>query len=337
MHEFWKSSGYRLLARDEAGRLLPTDDFLRAYLRRPELTPPAEACAAERALHGLLLAEPRREVTEPELAELADADARDNWRVWLGFRDRLLAAGSIDACYAGLFVEGAVGIAPLFVDQMAQLLVRHLLEGCEDPFRVRAGELLFRAQKVSTEGGRVMLADDEVVELHAGSGGFGDIGRLILEAQTALRQVELSVMTPESAARYWARDERHDLVLDITGGEPGLEALCKLLEDWVAHLLEVRVRISPMRSIQDERWSWHLGLTAEATAILNELWHGKDLDEARLARIVALFRLEFADPSAMLPEVAGRPVYMALAMDGAQRVRLKPQNLLTNLPLPRLA
>ena len=35
----------------------------------------------------------------------------------------------------------------------------------------------------------------------------------------------------------------------------------------------------------------------------------------------------------MLPAIAGRPVYLALAMDQEQQVRLKPQNLLVNLPL----
>lgn len=337
MQNLWKGCGYGLLARDGAGRLVPTDDFLRAYLRRPELAPPPEACAGERALHAALLEAPRRAVTAAEIEVLADADARDNWRVWLAFRDRLLGAGSVEACYATEFREGQVSLAPLFLDQLAQLVVRRLLDGCDDPFRARAGELLFRAQKVSTEGGRVMLADDEAVELYASTGGFGDIGRLIVEAQTSVRKVELSVMNADNAALYWARDERHDLVLDISGGEPGLAALCQLLEDWVAHFLRVKVRITPLRSIQDEHWAWHLGLTAEATTLLNDLWHGREVDDARLARIVALFKLEFADPADMLPYVAGRPVYMALAADAAQRLRLKPQNLLTNLPLARPA
>jgi hypothetical protein len=32
--------------------------------------------------------------------------------------------------------------------------------------------------------------------------------------------------------------------------------------------------------------------------------------------------------------VRGRPVYMAMAQDAQARLRLKPQNLLVNLPLP---
>jgi hypothetical protein len=39
----------------------------------------------------------------------------------------------------------------------------------------------------------------------------------------------------------------------------------------------------------------------------------------------------------VLPDVRGRPVYLGLAMSAEQRVRLKPQNLLVNLPLARAA
>ncbi len=39
----------------------------------------------------------------------------------------------------------------------------------------------------------------------------------------------------------------------------------------------------------------------------------------------------------MLPRVRGRPVYLGLAMSPAGRLKLKPQNLLVNLPLARSA
>jgi hypothetical protein len=57
------------------------------------------------------------------------------------------------------------------------------------------------------------------------------------------------------------------------------------------------------------------------------------VEQARLARLLWLGVLEFADPARVLPRVRGRPVYLALAMDAAQRVRMKPQNLLAGLPL----
>ena len=50
-------------------------------------------------------------------------------------------------------------------------------------------------------------------------------------------------------------------------------------------------------------------------------------------RLLSLFRLEFKDPNQMAAEVRGKPVYLALCMTAGQRLRLKPQNLLVNLPL----
>src|SRR3979411_242545 len=74
MKDFWLSCGHHLLDRAAGGGLIVTDEFLKAYLARPELAPPPEACIAERSLHTALLADPRRLVGPSELAEIADAD-----------------------------------------------------------------------------------------------------------------------------------------------------------------------------------------------------------------------------------------------------------------------
>src|SRR5436305_356131 len=76
--EFWVSSGHQLTRRAPDGRLAVTDELLAAYLARPELVPPPEACAAERALHRPLLPAPRRPVLREQTAALADSDAREN-------------------------------------------------------------------------------------------------------------------------------------------------------------------------------------------------------------------------------------------------------------------
>jgi hypothetical protein len=99
----------------------------------------------------------------------------------------------------------------------------------------------------------------------------------------------------------------------------------------------VQTAIQPVQKIADERWVWHLGLDAQASRLLNDLYEGREVDEARLARLLSLFRLEFRDPTAMLARVRGRPVYLGLAMTEAERLKLKPQNLLLNLPFARAA
>jgi len=57
------------------------------------------------------------------------------------------------------------------------------------------------------------------------------------------------------------------------------------------------------------------------------------VDETRLARLLSLFTLEFDDPTVMRTEIAGRPVYLGMAMTKDGALRIKPQNLLVNLPL----
>jgi hypothetical protein len=52
-----------------------------------------------------------------------------------------------------------------------------------------------------------------------------------------------------------------------------------------------------------------------------------------MRRILALFRLQFEEPGEMRRDIAGRSVYLALAADDGDVVKMKPQNLLLNLPL----
>lgn len=331
--DFWISSGYTLLDRNAAGRLMAGPDFLRAYLSRPEMLPPDEACTEERALHAALLAEPLRQIGKTELDRLADADARENYAIFLRFRDYLAKADSIEAAYLGLFRPGAPGIPTMFVDHLAAAVLRELLDGSGDPFRARAAELFFRVQKATARDGAILLADEETVEMLAAGQGFGSLGALVTQAGTALRSVDMDILTKENSAGYWARSDRHDFVLDFSFTRPGQDAFARVLELWVERLTGAAVQVHPVQTIRDERWVWHIGLDSTATAIMNDLYEGRAVAEARLQQILALFRLEFRDPSLMLQRVAGRSVYLGLAMDKDGQVRMKPQNLVVNLPL----
>jgi hypothetical protein len=333
MPEFWRSSGFDLLDRRADGALAVTDAFLAAYLARPEMAPVPESCAAERALHRALLADPRRMVTAVNVVAIKDRDARENYQVFVRFRDWLVKHETVERAYLALFRAGAVLFPALFVDQLAAVILRGILAGTDDPFRARAGELFYRAQQISIEDGTILAADAETVEMHAETGGLGRLGRLVVEAGTKPRAVELDILTPENAPLYWARSDRFDTVLDLSFARPGLDALGRVLEAWIKHFLGAEVAIQPVQQIRDERWSWHIGLDSEATAILNDMYSGAAVGEDRMYRVLSLFRLDFRDPAIMLPRVAGKPVYLAMAMNEERRLRLKPQNLLVNLPL----
>ena len=335
MPDFWPSCGYGLLRVGSDGRLTLTDAFLRGSLLRPELAPIPESCAAEIALHEKLLADPKAAVADTELASIADTDARENYGIWLRFRARLVVASSIEAAYVALFREG-VDVPPLFVAQLTQILLRHIAGDAADPLFARAAEMLFRTQKIALiDDGVVMAADEMVVEQYATAGGFGSLGELLVQNKTPQRSVDLDVLDEANAASYWDRDERFDLAVSLNRGQPALQALCRVLEKWIAHFHGVAVAIVPQREIDDRRWVWHVGLDAEASALLNDLYNRADVDDERMGRLLCLFELTFADPAVVRKGVAGRPVYLAMAMDKHQRLKLKPQNLLLNLPLVR--
>jgi len=315
-------------------RLTVTDDFLRTYLMRPELAPVRESSAGELALHDALLVNPRLPVTSEALAAIGDEDARENYAIWLRFRARLLAAASLEAAYIWLFKGEGVDVPPLFVHHLTQVLVRHVLGSDATPIEARVGEMLFRPQRVAVlEDGAVMAADEATVELFATTSGFGSLGELLARNRTPARTVDLDVLEEDNAELYWERDERHDFSVSLNRGRPALEALCRLLERWIRHFLGVRVTVKHERAIDDAHWVWHVGLDAEASSLLNDLYNEAEVDEARLARLLCLFRLDFENPADMRPALAGRPVYLAMAMNADGVVKLKPQNLLLNLPL----
>jgi hypothetical protein len=336
IRDYWPSCGYRLLTVGGDGRLTVTDDFLRSYLLRPELAPIRESCAAELALHDALLAAPRRTVTEAELAAIADPDARDNYGIWLRFRARLTAAASLESAYVGLFQGSGVDVPPLFVAQLTQVLVRHILGDEPTAMEARAAEILFRPQRIAVlEDGAVMAADETTVELFSTTGGFGSLGELLAQNKTPARTIELDVLDAGNAEQYWDRDERHDFSVSLNRGRPALDALIRVLEKWIAHFLGVQVAIRHERAVEDAHWVWHVGLDAEASALLNDLYNQVEIDDERMGRLLCLFRLDFANPADMRPAIAGRPVYLAMAMNPEGALKLKPQNLLLNLPLAR--
>lgn len=334
--DFWQHCGYHLLERATDGQLIVTDDYLRLYYSRPELAPVAESCPAERRLHQSLLDQPRREVTEADIGAIADADARDNYRVMLRFRGQLLAAETLEGFYSGLFRHD-VAVPPQFVHHTAEVILRGILDGDANGLRARAAEVFFRSQRVTVQDGAVMLADAETVSLHAEDAGLGNLGRMLVQVKAPLRQVELDVLDERQHEEYFRRDGRRDTVLQINPGLPGSLALCDVLARWVAHFHGIRVQVRPVREIPDEEWLWHVGLDAEASAMLNDIYAGGELDEERMRRIIGLFRMEFEDPGVLRPEMRGAPVFLGIAMTPEGNLRMKPQNLLMNLPLARCA
>jgi len=366
VQDLWPGSGCTLLDVDSGGRLRPTEAYWRHWLARPELALVAESCRAEIRLHRMLQESPLQPVAAAQWEAIADADVAANYRHFVGLRDSVQALGSLQAWYMALFRAGPVTVPPLFVDIVTQAIVLQLLGAASaasagprttDAMSARAAELFFRPQRITFEQGRVLAADSATLAEQVQTKGLGEIGRLLAQAQIPTTSQALPVLGPDNAGRYWAEatqpEFRSTLLLDLTqqlktdvghgvqftmaNARSGLKPLAALLRGWVQHLLGVDVRIEPVHRIDDEQWRWHVGLDAEASALLNDLYEGHTVDEERRNRLISLFKLRFENPAEMRRDVAGKVVYLGLMATRDGMLRLKPQNLLLNLPLATLS
>jgi hypothetical protein len=330
VRDFWLSCGHHLLDRDEGGGLLLTDDFLKVYLARPELAPPPAACAAERRLHAALLDDPRRPVDDAEIAAVADPDARENWQVMLAFRDLLTGHRTLEAAYLGIVRRG-LRVPHLFLNQLVHVILRNALDGCEDPYVLRAAELFFRPQRMTLHEGSLIAADEEAIAGLKPTPVSPLVSMLGIPDEAAI-----DVLNDDNAEHYFAHSDRFHVALDLTSGRRGHEAVAAAMARWVRHLLSIDASIEPFVEERDANLAWYVGLNAEGTRIGDALWNGEALDDATRGGIVGLYRLTFADPSVVLDKVRGEAVYLILAMGADKVLRFKPQNLITGLPIRQL-
>jgi hypothetical protein len=331
MKDFWLSCGHHLLDRDLGGGLLVTDEFLKAYLARPELAPPPEACVVERTLHAALLADPRRPVEAADISAIADSDARENWAVMIALRNMLLAHKTIEAAYLHLVRHGMGKIPPLFLNQLVHVILRNALDGCEDATMLRAAELFFRPQRLTTYDSLLIAADEETV-----AGAHAQSASPLVSLLGLPAEAEIDILNEDNAASYWERSDVFDMALDLSAGRRGLAALGDVIARWVTHLLSVKVEVEPVLEANEIDFTWYLGLDAEATRIGDALWKGEQLDQATASRIIGLYQLTIHDAEIVLDKAKGEPIYLMLATTLDGTLRMKPQNLVTGLPIRQL-
>ncbi len=331
MSDFWVSCGHHLLDREPGGGLVATDEFFKAYFIRPELMPPPDACQAERQLHAALLAEPRRPVGADEISSIADPDARENWQFVLAFRELLLSHPTLEAAYLALMRGGTVALPPLFVNQLTHVILRNALDGCDDPFVLRAGELFFRSQRVTASPGSLLSVDEEWIESE------NPVPTTPLLALLEIpEEAQIDILGEANADSYWRRSDMFDMGLDLSAGGRGMAAAAEAMTRWIAHLLAVEVMIEPLAELRDATLTWYVGLDSEATAIGDRLWNGEELDDQTTGRVAGLFRLIFSDKTAVSDGLANESVYLIMATTPQGILRMKPQNLITGLPIKRM-
>ncbi len=287
------------------------DIFLRDLLASPQLALVAESCASEVKIHKTLQSSPLQKVSDAELTTLLDADARDNYAFYLRLQAELLAAGSLEAYYLQLVRSAAVTVPQEVIDALVENITLRMMDATTNPtvdkniaVQYAASEWLYKRQSVHLEEGRVMH----------------DVPRD-------------SVTEPLDLSHGMANELSHGLIFRLSNANSGLKALSQVLEKWIAHMLKIDVNIRHVAKVDDPAWRWHIGLEATSTGLLNDLYTGADVSEDRLKSLVSLFKLEFKNASDMRIDVVGKPVYLGLAMDANGHVKIKPQNLLLNLPV----
>jgi len=149
-------------------------------------------------------------------------------------------------------------------------------------------------------------------------------------------ETQIDVLDADNAAHYWHRCDQFDMGFDLTAGTRGPAALAEAMTRWIGHLLGLDVTIEPLTQLRDANFTWYVGLDSEATRIGDRLWGGEALDEQTAGRVLALFRLSFRDPAVVAEVVEQEPVYLITAMTPDLNLRMKPQNLLTGLPIKHL-
>ena len=307
MKDFWISCGHHLLDRNASGRLVVTDEFLKAYFARPELMPLEDGCPIERQLHRELLANPRRPVDAGEVAAVADPDARENWQFVLAFRDLLLRHPTLEAAYLALVRSELIALPPLFVKQLVHVILRNALDGCEDPFVLRAAEMFFRPQRIMPHEQSLLLGDEEII---AGRNPTPVLSLMSMLGVTIDAQVD--ILSEENADSYWQRSDQFDMGLDLSGDRRAPAALAEAMRRWISHLLGIDVTIEPLLELHNAKLTWYVGLDSEATRIGDRLWHGETLDERTAGRVLALFRLTFTDPALVADSLRREPAYLIL-------------------------
>jgi hypothetical protein len=191
--------------------------------------------------------------------------------------------------------------------------------------------LFLRAQRVTLHEGSLIAADEEKVA------GTGDTPVSPLVSMLGLpAAAEIDVLNEDNAESYWERSDLFDTALDLTAGRVGLKALGEAMRRFVGHILNADIVVEPLIEMRDINLTWYVGLDAEGTRIGDMLWNGDELDDATRGRVIGLYRLAFRDPRRVLDKVGDEPVYLILAMTPDKIVRMKPQNLVTGLPLKRL-
>ena len=277
----------------------------------------------ERTLHARAAGRSAPAVSATEIAAIADADARENWQVMIAFRDHLLRHPTLEAAYLDIVRNGAGNTPPLFLNQLVHVILRNALDGCDDPFVLRAAELFFRTQRMTLHEGSLIAADEETI---AGTNDHAGLAaRLDARHSGRGRDRRSSTTRMPRAIGSAATSSTWRSISPPAGA--GLRRWPRRCGAGSRTCSASRSTIEPLTELRDAKLTWYVGLDADGTRIGDVLWNGEELDEASAWRAWSGCSADLPRSAIVIGQGARRAGLSDPGDDADKLLRMKPQNL----------
>ncbi len=333
MNDFWIACGHHLLDRDESGGLRVTDEFLKAYFARPELMPPDDACPVERRVHRELLADPRLPVGRR--GDLPGSPMRmpgrtgsSCWPFAISCCDiRRWKRPILRSVRSGSKRPAAAVRQPARARDPAQRARR-----LRRPFRAaRRRVILPAAADPAARAGLAAGRRRDRRRAKPDPGAVADVdagGNDTMRWSTCLSERPPTAIGSGATSSTWRLTSR-----PADGGRP------RWRRRWRAGSPSARHRRCHLAAARAARRAAHLVCRARCrrdSARRPSLARRGTRRAQRRPRARAV-SADLADSAAQaLEDVGDEPVYLILSMTPDRKLRMKPQNLLTGLPIKHL-
>src|SRR6185295_12277404 len=139
-----------------------------------------------------------------------------------------------------------IKVPHLFLNQLVHVILRNALNGCEDPFVLRAAEMFFRPQRMTLHEGALIAGDEETIAGKSGAPVSPLVSMLGIPAEA-----EIDIMNDDNADHYFEHSDQFHVALDLTAERRGLTALAEVIARWIKHLISVDVAVEPFTEVRD--------------------------------------------------------------------------------------
>src|SRR5262249_6814254 len=146
----------------------------------------------------------------------------------------------LEAAYVDI-IRSKLKVPHIFLNQLVHVILRNALDGCEDPFVLRAAELFFRTQRMTVHEGSLIAADEELISGTSGMPSSPLVSMLGLPAEA-----NIEIITDDNGKDYFERSDQFDMALDLTAGRRGVAALAEAVQRWTTHILGLEVAVDPL-------------------------------------------------------------------------------------------